>query len=433
MSHPLRRGVARRLPAGVIDAALASLATFITGLVAVNVLDDVERGVYAVFFTAFGLGTVLPNQLVYGPTEILAVEQHVGDRLTLLPRSIRSGSLVSILAMVSVVPAIAVTWHVSDVALLVPLASTCAATILLSPSQDHVRRMLHIDGVSWWATTTSGAQLAGVVFAIAALNVAGAPPPWIPFGALAIANLCSLAVARILAGRRIRRRPPARRVRPRDLWDLGSWLFVASIIPSVTAFGVAAIVTVLAGPEAIGFAEAARIVAQPVVVLGTGLTAVLAPRIMETSIRRDRRHATRIVLGYVGLVSTAAVVYGAVVGWDWALNPMARLVPAAFSVTGLVFVAIGVNVLVATAFLVGHELAAARQQRAMALVAMVTAPLRLLVALSAGATHAFARPLAQGTGMASNLALYLRLRRRHYQGSGPPGSGPANPVGRDGD
>lgn len=412
---PSRGGIVRRLPAGVIDAALASLATFATGLAAVNLLGDVERGVYAVFFTAFGLGTVLPNQLGYGPTEIISVEMRQGERLTVLRRSIRVGLPMSAFASISVVPAILVTGSVATAPLILPLAVTCAATILLSPTQDHVRRMLHIDGSSWAAAGVSAVQLAAAVVAIGSFALAGVPATWIPFGSLAIANLFSLLAGAFLITGRIRQRPDLRIIRLSELWDLGSWLFVGSLVPSLTAFGVAAVITVLAGAEALGYAEAARIVAQPVLVLGTGLTAVLAPRTMEAALHRAKADADRLLRGYTALVGGSAAVYALVIASAWGVNPMARLVPAAYVEPGLVAATIGVNVLLATAFLFGHELAAARRQRALAFVAIATAPLRLLTAATAGVTGAFARPLAQGAGIGANLVAYQVLRRDHYR------------------
>ena len=46
-------GVTRDVPAGLIDAGTASLAHFLVGLASVNLLDEANLGVYAVFFAAF--------------------------------------------------------------------------------------------------------------------------------------------------------------------------------------------------------------------------------------------------------------------------------------------------------------------------------------------------------------------------------------------
>ena len=68
-------GVRSKLPAGVFDASFASLATFVAGLVAVNVLEGDDLGIYAVFFAAFTFGQLVAYQLIYVPAEIVAVSR----------------------------------------------------------------------------------------------------------------------------------------------------------------------------------------------------------------------------------------------------------------------------------------------------------------------------------------------------------------------
>ena len=46
----MKRSLTKQLPAGIVDASSASLATFLMGLAAVNLLPNAERGVYAVYF-----------------------------------------------------------------------------------------------------------------------------------------------------------------------------------------------------------------------------------------------------------------------------------------------------------------------------------------------------------------------------------------------
>jgi O-antigen/teichoic acid export membrane protein len=419
---PLRppSDVYRRLPAGVIDSALASLATFATGLAAVALFDDVSRGVYAVFFTAFGLGAVIPAQLTFAPLTIVAVSHPMGERLALVPRGLPMGLVISAASSVAMVPALLVTGRVAGPDLLFPMALTCGAAILVSPSQDYVRRMLHTDGASWVAATVSAVQLTAAVAALSVLYLGGVPVVWIPFGALAIANLVSLVVGVILATRRIPRDHGVNAVHPKELWGIGSWLFGAALVSSSTQLATASIVTILAGPEAIGYAEAARVVSQPVLVLGVGLTSVLAPRVMEAAVGRAQRQASRLILGFIGLIAAAAVAYVAVAGWEWSLNPMAVLVPAAYVVPWLVTVTVAANVLQVGLYLPTHELGAARRQRALAMVTLLVAPIRLAISATAGTTGAFARPLSLGAGMLAKAPALAALRRRYYA-AGPTG------------
>ena len=75
LSDPGRRRLLSKLglTSGVVDAGMSSLATFLGGLIAANILGRAELGVYAVFFAAFNFGQVLANNLVYIPAEVVAV------------------------------------------------------------------------------------------------------------------------------------------------------------------------------------------------------------------------------------------------------------------------------------------------------------------------------------------------------------------------
>ncbi len=95
-------GASRRLPAGVADAAFASLATFAAGLSAVNLFNDVDRGVYALFFTAFGLGVVLPWELILIPAEVNAVSFPVADRMRRARDTLRMGLPMALLGSLAI-------------------------------------------------------------------------------------------------------------------------------------------------------------------------------------------------------------------------------------------------------------------------------------------------------------------------------------------
>ena len=189
----------RRLPAGIVDSAFASLATFAVGLVAVTVLDDVSRGVYAVYFTAFLFGVVLPRQLIFAPTsvEAVALEPPV-HRLSVVTPGLRLGAGPAIVGSLAAGIAFVVTAGYADPSVSGALAATCAVTIVLSPMQDFVRQALHIAARSWRAATVSIVQFVVVVGAIGAGIALDIDRAWIPFGALAVANSVSLFVAWVL-------------------------------------------------------------------------------------------------------------------------------------------------------------------------------------------------------------------------------------------
>ena len=403
-----------QLSAGVVDAGLSSLATFVAGLIAVNVLEAAEIGVYAVFFTAFTLGQVLASNLVFVPAEVVTVSWPQPIRLRALSQTLRLGLGPSLVGSLAIAFATLVTAPISTADVITPLAITAALTTFLWPSQDHVRRLLHIAQRSWASVAVSSAQLVATVGAIAVLSLLDVEDVWIPFGALAVANAASLLTGIALAKPWRRPDEPVERLLLRDLVRSGSGLLAGVGIPAVTKFGAATIIGYIAGTEVLGYAESARVVAHPVLVLGTGLSYVLGPRVMQAAIRIDRAAARRIRLQFALLVSAAAVGYLALVGPDWAGNPMLRLVPGAYEVSWLVAASIAANLLMGLITLVIQEMTAAGRTNQIALVGLLSAPFQLAAAATAGVTGAFARPLSWAAGSAVRFAGYAPALQRWY-------------------
>ena len=104
-----RGGLRRQLPAGIVDSGFASLAGFAVALTAVNVFDDVDRGVYAIFFTAFVMGALLANELIFTPAEVEAVSVPVPARLSLVAQSLRLGVGPALVGALASPIAVAVT------------------------------------------------------------------------------------------------------------------------------------------------------------------------------------------------------------------------------------------------------------------------------------------------------------------------------------
>ena len=84
-------GMARDVPAGLIDAGTASLAHFLVGIASVNLLNASDLGVYAVFFAAFMVSTIVPQFLIFTPAEVAAVSYPLENRLVQVPQSLRLG------------------------------------------------------------------------------------------------------------------------------------------------------------------------------------------------------------------------------------------------------------------------------------------------------------------------------------------------------
>jgi hypothetical protein len=414
-----RTGLVARVPAGLTDAAMASLATFLTGLVAVNALDDATRGVYAVFFTAFLAGAVIPTQLAFIPAETEAVQQESGHRLGSIRATSRLGGLVGMAALLPVGLALAVSLGRADGPDIVALAVTAAVVSIVSPVQDHVRRMLHLAGFSWRAASMSGVQLAGVVIALGLLFLFDAPTAWIPFGGLALANVSSLSFGLFVATRRADSEPGSR-ISLADLVKAGRWLLVMALGPRLSFFTASVVITLLAGPEALGFAEAARIATQPLYVLSLGLEAVVRPHAMVAAAERDAAAARKHRKVFYPVMGGCAALFIAWCGFDWAGNPFSYLLPSAYEVGGLVIVT-ALATLARGAILPSiAEMLGARIERRLALVAITVTPVQVVAALTAGVTGAFARPVGTVLDYVGRFVVYERDRPEIYKGRTAP-------------
>ncbi|MBT8166622.1 MAG: hypothetical protein HKO63_04235 [Acidimicrobiia bacterium] len=386
-------GLRRRLPAGIVDAGFASLATFAVGLAAVTWFDDVSRGVYAVFFTAFVAASLLSTELIYTPAQVKTVSFPTSERLSLVPQTLRLGIGPTSLGTLAVGGAVAATWSYASTDVLVPLAVTTAISLVLSPMQDHVRRMLHIGAQNWKASWISVVQFFVAISGVAVGYLADVPIGWIPFGALAIANAVSLTVGVIVARVSIQDKADAI-MRFRELATRGKWFVLAATARSIASFVVVTVIAWVVSPEDLGYAESARVVAQPVLVLAAGLSAVLGPRSMRAAMDRDRATARRTSRLYLGLMGLGGLTYTLIVAWDVPINPMAHIVPSAYVLPGLVALTIAANVIASAPFLRSNELAGAHRERTLAGIAWLSSTVSVVGGLTAWLTGAYARPVS---------------------------------------
>jgi O-antigen/teichoic acid export membrane protein len=375
----------------MMDAAFASLAMFSVGIYATRVFDAATLGIYAIVFTAFLFASVLPTQLILVPSEIAALQQPRGSRLGLLSRSIAMVSPLSLVAA-AIVPVMAVLIPAEvPTSTVVALGSTASVATLVSPIQDHVRRLLHLSGRSWKAAVVSVAQFVFVLAALGTMSWLGVPKVWIVFGSLAAANTLSMSVGLVLS-RSKSRLHWAKELSFALLVRSGRWLLVAGAVPAAAAFVATWLVVLLAGPEAAGFAEAARVVGQPILVLALGLTAVLRPRSMEAAAAKSRREARRIEVGFLLFLSAATALYFLAVGRSWPWNPLPELLPNAYAVNGLIGLTIVVGWLNGGVLPSRSELLGGRKEASMAGVEIVGSGLRVGVAGAAGQLGAWALP-----------------------------------------
>jgi hypothetical protein len=406
--------VARRrnvVLAGVLDAGLSSLASFAVGLYAARTLDPVQLGGYALAAAAWGLAITVPAQLAFTPLEIIAVACHAPGRLRFLRRSLLLGFWPTLL------PAIAVPLWMpfapptvrADVVVALTITSTVAA--LASPPQDHLRRMLHIAGLSWYATLVSVVQLSVAVGTLVVFSVENLPPWWGPFGALALANIASLSVGMLLARRReggVVALPTARFA---AVMRSGRWLLLISLVPTAAAFIVAAIAAHLAGAAILGYAEVARLSGQPLLVLSTGLSATLGPGLVAAAQQRKPDEARRIGRLCVMLTLSAGAAYLALVGVDWRGNPLGSLLPKAYVVPGLVAATILANATHGISFPLRSEILGAGKEVALTKIEVVGNTVRLLITGATGVLGAFIIPCGVlAVGLVRWLGCHMVLR-----------------------
>jgi O-antigen/teichoic acid export membrane protein len=383
------------LPAGLLDAGFASLARLAIGIFAARTLSVSDLGAYALFFSAFVFACVVPMQFVLVPAELATLPAARLDRLALLRQSWRIGAPTA--AAAAVLASVAAGLGAEAPAkVLWPLVLTMTACATVTPLQEHTRRVLHLAGVSWHAAAVSLVQIGGVVAALGLLAWVDAPPLWHPFGALTIATVVSLTAGLLLARRR---QPPATlpRYGVTRLMRSGRWLLAIEVITAGATFLASVLVSRFDTPESLGYAEAARIVGQPLVVLASGLSVVLSPRAMEAGAGRDRTAARRVARPYAVLLVAVGLAYGALTVVPWWGNPLGTLVPQAYVLAGLVPITVASFVLFGLPMIPRSELTGAGRERVLPQVGLAAAVVQCAVSLSAVRIGAFARPVGVAT------------------------------------
>ena len=122
----------------------------------------------------------------------------------------------------------------------------------------------------------------------------------------------------------------------RALTPSGAWLLLIALLPTGAAFVCAALMLHLAGPAAMGYAEASRVLGQPPWVLSLGLSAVLGPRSIRAAQQGDLARARSVSrLFAVIMLLGIGLPYVALVGFPWSWNPLTSLVPNAYEVPDL--------------------------------------------------------------------------------------------------
>ena len=194
LSPPVGRDFRRVIPA-LADTALASLATFAVSLIAIRYLRPTELGAYAVAFQAFLIAAVVPTQLLFIPAEVAVLDMRRPNRLAALSSTLRAGAPAAVVAATGAAALAAGSIALTGETAVLGLAVSMAAAAMLSPLQDHVRRMLHQAAQSWWAALVSLVQFAVAVGGVISLLAADVGTLVVPFTALTAANAIYLLLA----------------------------------------------------------------------------------------------------------------------------------------------------------------------------------------------------------------------------------------------
>lgn len=371
------------------------------------------------FFAAFVVATTFPHNLIFLPYQVFSVGQPLAERMWYIGRATATGLAFGLAGSVVVLVAAVATAHETSIGVTVVFTLTAIPTVAISAAQDNLRRMHHVREHHWSAAWMSIIQFAVVSATIAVMVVVDVPIVWMPFGSLFAANIVSTTIGFMAAGGFGRRSIPDT-LRWRSLVRRGRWLLGQAIVLPGAIFVSAAIITALAGAVAMGFGEAARIVGQPVIVLSTGFTAVLGPKVMRSAIERDDRRGLRLIGAHAALVVLAGLVWLLVAGWDTPWNPVTAIVPSAYEVAGLTAVSIVAAATSGLVFLRVEELMGAHRETDLVKVSLVASVFAVAVALTAPWTGAFAFPLGLLAMSAARYGGYWFFRRRLYRAVAAP-------------
>lgn len=395
----------RRYLPGLLDAGASSASTLIAGLAAARLLELDQLGAYALVFSTLLLAAQLPTQLVLVPSEARLVALESSQRVERLFATVRSAggwSLVAGLATLAV--GLTMTPGVDATARWM-LGATGALAAFASPLQDHLRRMLHLAGRHNAAALVSLARLAIVTLILVIGVSAEIPTPLLPLGALALGDMLPLGSVLLSRWSRAATLPFARRELRRD----GGWLLASASAAPAAGFLTSVIVTWLAGASSLGVAEAARIVAQPVLVLAGGVAAVLGPRAMEAAQRKDEATGIRLNQRFWALLTVAGLIYVGLTLLPDNINPLARITPAAFQLPWLAQLSVVAAVVNAMVMLRRSELVVESRTRFLAVCEAWAGLSRGVVASGATWWHAWTVPF----GFLVGGFVRILLMRRH--------------------
>jgi O-antigen/teichoic acid export membrane protein len=216
---------------------------------------------------------------------------------------------------------------------------------------------------------------------------------WMPLGVLAAANAASLVVGMLWVAPDDSTREARLEGDGASLLRSGGWLLVMGMLPHGAAVLAGLFLAQVRGPGALGYLEAARIVAQPILVFATGLNAVLGPRSMHAARAADAAPARRLSRRFVGAVLIVGIAYAGMFGAPHAWNLFTHLTPKAFEIPWVVMLMIVAHIALSLSLPERSELLGAERSRSLASIEAVASLATVLCALLAIIIGILALPL----------------------------------------
>lgn len=377
-----------KLLAGLLDATTSSLATFLVGIVAVRNLSPSELGEYGALFSAFLFGGLVPSEGFFLPRILTSMQRPPTDRLEGIARAAAASWKHAGVGCSAIAVAVAVLHDQSTPGRLAVQALAAGGLVFVSPMQDYVRRTFHLAERSWQASVVSATQLLAVAAISLSVGFAGRSLVQLPLVILLIANCLSLLVGFALSGRIAFRGKP---------WSDPAISSKAALSSAAVVYGASFVCLLLmariSGTDSVGYAEAARTAAQPVLVASMGLSAAFSSRALSAMQAQDREAVKRVNLAFVGLLVASTLAYLAPLLHPAGQKLVAEFLPHAFAIQGLVIVSIVANLLGSSTFLIREQLLKAGGGERMARVDYRAATLPIVAGLLAAQLGAFARPV----------------------------------------
>lgn len=420
----------KAIGAGVLDSGLTSLASLLVFLYAQSVFGDPrELGFFSLFMTSVLLGATLVRELIFIPAQKKVLDLDSPQRLILVPRMIGLGLRTATMTSLTVLVAtFLVSFEPSSRGILVPFTITAYLAAITLPAQEHSRRMLHLAGFHSSAAFVAATQLILAIGILVGATVLDLPSDWVPFSTIALARLLSLGIALgivTVKKRRMFERDNQAITRSADALTFrqlvrdGRWLVGGAGLVTATNMATVAIVGSIAGYQAAGYAEAARIFASPIQVLGIGLNNALSRRVLAAGRRRNRREATRVTRITWAILAVVVVFYGAAVTGLGSIPAVRRQFSTAYEIPGLIAIWVVTYAFVSAALPRRSELIGADREPALLRVNVWAAIAQTLTAVAGGmvgvtsiAIGSAARPFALGVQSITNTIGFGRESRK---------------------